>query len=397
MVTTDSKNISFPVDQFSRAEELVKEIPGPPIGATVSLCHHCWQHIPAYTYCKDNQLWMVKKCRIHGTSHHMIERDYEFIKNLSHGTEEQSNNRVLIEITDRCNVDCPHCYHIPDNNTKDESIESIIQRISTFYQPGMDLILTGAEASLRKDFPELIKSLYQNFQGISVSAMTNGIRFADYQFVKACADAGLQFIRLGLNHPDYLDNKKIREKQIKSIINCKNLSRHLNSNFIGYISYTMSSISELEDILQESTAKYKQWTPDHYRIRYGSDIGRYPNQPRMYVSDIYKITRDWCESRGKKIKIIDNADNNIYHVMVEIDNIKYRLIQWCDETDINMEELRCGPWCSFVPDGETNFLHQISRRNVLKNKKLQLPDLPPKRYLLANVNNQDPLDFSRLY
>ena len=83
--------------------------------------------------------------------------------------------------------------------------------------------------------------------------------------------------------------------------------------------------------------------------------------------------------------------------MVEIDNIKYRLIQWCDETDINMEELRCGPWCSFVPDGETNFLHQIIRRNVLKNKKLQLPDLPPKRYLLANVNNQDPLDFSRLY
>ena len=158
----------------------------------------------------------------------------------------------------------------------------------------------------------------------------------------------------------------------------------------------MSSISELEDILQESTAKYKQWTPDHYRIRYGSDIGRYPNQPRMYVSDIYKITRDWCESRGKKIKIIDNADNNIYHVMVEIDNIKYRLIQWCDETDIDMEELRSGPWCDFVPDGVTNFLHQIIRRDIWKNQGLILPDSPPDRYKFNSRPHDTPLDLLNL-
>lgn len=386
MLTNQPKNVSFPLDQFSCADELINEVPSGLLSPTVSLCHHCYQHIPAYTYHKDNQLWMVKECRMHGVSHHMIERDYDFIKNLSHGVEFQSNSTVLIEVTDRCNVDCPHCYHIPDNHTQDRSIEDIVQQIETFYRPGMDICLTGAEATLRRDFPELIRRLNAHFDNILISVLTNGIRFADKDFLKQCIDAGLKKVRLGLNHPSYLNNETIRKKQIQSILNFKELVGSMN-----YIGYTMASVSELEDILEETTSN--NWNPHMYRIRYGSDIGRYPDQERMYVSDIFKIAKSWCEKNNKSFSIIENADNNIYHVMVKIDGVPYRLIQWCDETDINMEELACGPWCCFVSDGVTNFLHQIIRRDVWKNKKIFLPDLPPSRYLLENVDSLTPFNF----
>jgi len=394
MLTSESKNISFPLDQFSRVDELINDVSGVLIGPTVSLCHHCYQHVPAYTYYKDNQLWMIKRCRIHGISHHMIERDYDFVRQLTQGTRVDPTV-VLIEVTDRCNVDCPHCYHMPDNNISDRPIQEIVDQIKTFYQPGMDVCLTGAEASLRRDFPELIATLNETFDMITVSTLTNGIRFADQDFLKQCLDAGLKKIRLGLNHPSYLDNTTVRKKQIQSIYNLKNLGKSMS-----YIGYTMASVSELEDILEETTNgdwAPKDQTPFVYRIRYGSDIGRYPEQPRMYVSDIFKIAKDWCQKHNKTFTVMDDEDNNIYHVMVKIDGVVYRLIQWCDETDIDMEELRCGPWCNFVEDGLTNFLHQIIRRDVLKNKKIALPDRPPARYLLQNSNDQSNLNFSTLY
>jgi hypothetical protein len=117
----------------------------------------------------------------------------------------------------------------------------------------------------------------------------------------------------------------------------------------------------------------------------------------MYVSDIFKITKSWCAEHGKKFSIMEQADNNIYHVMVKIDDVPYRLIQWCDETDIDLEELKCGPWCDFVPaDGITNFLHQIIRRDVWKNKGVTVADLPPTRYLHNNAESKTPLIFNEL-
>ena len=384
-----SNPVSFSVNQFAHTDALIESVVDQVVRPTVSLCHQCHQHIPAYTYHKDNQLWMVKQCRLHGISHHMIERDYSFMQQLNHGNRHRNDDIVLIEVSDRCNVDCPHCYHMPDNSISDRPMSDIIEQVKKFYKPGMDICLTGAEASLRKDFPELITELYNNFDGITVSTLTNGIRFADPDFLKKCIDAGLQRIRLGLNHPSYLDNNTIRHKQIQSIYNLKDLG-----NIMGYIGYTMASISELEDILEETTNS--DWTPGMYRIRYGSDIGRYPNQERMYVSDICKIVKSWCKKRGKSFSIIDDADNNIYHVMTLIDGVPYRLIQWCDETDIDMEELRCGPWCDFVHDGVTNFLHQVIRRDVWKNKNIMLPDTPPKRYQLGYQHSDQPLNFKDL-
>ncbi len=376
-------------NQFSNFKISDLKIDGDLLTPTVSLCHHCYVHIPAYIYHKDGQVWMAKKCKVHGVSYHMIERDYDFYSLLKKNHTFRWNDTVMFELSDRCNLECPHCYHMPDNNVVDKSVSEVMDHIASWYRPPMDILFAGAEASLHPQLPQIIQEIKNTFNCNQTAILTNAIRFADLDYLIECVDAGLKGMNIGLNHPSYINNKTIRNKQIKAITNANKIGLPL-----GYIGYTMSSMQELKDILKET--QESNWRTGMYRIRYGSDIGRYPDQQRMYVSDIYKITKEWCDKNNKTIEFLENSDDNLYHVMVKINGIRYRLIQWCDVTDIDMEQLRTGPWCSFVSDGITNFLHQVIRRDLEKNKKIILPDSPPLRYRYEGKDIKEPLDFNNL-
>jgi len=374
----------------------IERVNGTEIGPTVSLCHLCYYHLPAQRYYKDNKVYLVKNCNTHGLSHHMIESDYEFYSSIYYTQDIPQynfNGGVLIEVTDRCNLTCPHCYHEPDNSLTDQPIETILSQIKN-WPLGEDaicrVVLSGAEPTLRKDFNELVESIKRLDHNITVSVMTNGICFSDLDYVKQAKSSGLSSVNVGLNHPSYNDHAIIRRKQLSAINNI-----HSESLGISYISYTMMSLDEVDFIMKEICSN--EWLSKNFRIRYGSDIGRNPGQERIFVSDVYKAIASWCEKNDKSFNRIKEADNNIYHVMATVEGKDIRIIQWCDETDIDMEELRSGPWCDFVPDGITNFLHQIIRRDVWKNKGLMLPDSPPERYKFNRNPDKSPLDLLTLY
>ena len=376
-------------------DQLHNAIEGTLLGPTVSLCHHCHKHVPALRYHLNNKVYIAKNCTEHGVSHHMIESDYEFYSNLYYTQDNPQfnfNGGVLIEGSDRCNLECPHCYHLPDNKIKDPSIESILDQIRAMPL-GEDqvhkIILAGAESTLRPDFCELITAIKDLDSCLDVTVMTNSIRFADIDFVKRAKAAGLSSVNVGLNHKDYIDHKTIRRKQIAAI---KNL--HEEQIHVTYISYTMVDQSELADILTEITSSF--WQPKNFRIRHGAEIGRNSSKTKPFVSDLYRAVEEWCVNNNKPFERIIEADNNIYHVMVKIEDKVLRLISWCDEENIDMEELRSGPWCNFVPDGITNFLHQIIRRDIWKNNGIILPDMPPDRYKFNRTLNDSKLDLLSL-
>jgi MoaA/NifB/PqqE/SkfB family radical SAM enzyme len=396
------KRITFEgLNQFTdsaidRLHSKIESVKGKMLLPTVSLCHHCHSHIPAWRYHKDGKVYIAKHCKLHGTSHHMIESDYEFYSGIYYTQDNPRynfNGGVLIEVTDRCNLTCPHCYHEPDNSLKDQSIETILNQIKK-WPLGIDsierVILSGAEPTLRKDFTELVTEIKKLDPNITVSVMTNGICFSDVDYVKQAKASGLSSVNIGLNHPSYNDHAIIRRKQLSAINNV-----HSERLGISYISYTMMSLEEVDFIMKEICSN--EWLSKNFRIRYGSDIGRNPGQERIFVSDVYKAIESWCAKNNKSFSRITEADNNIYHVMANVEGKEIRIIQWCDETDIDMEELRSGPWCDFVPDGITNFLHQIIRRDVWKNCGLVLPDSPPERYKFSRTPDKSPLDLLKLY
>jgi MoaA/NifB/PqqE/SkfB family radical SAM enzyme len=286
---------------------------------------------------------------------------------------------LLTEVTDRCNLECPHCYHLPDNKIKDIELDKILQRIKSYPAAVEDIVLAGAESSLRKDIADLIVEI-SNMNKLP-HILTNGVKFADIDFIKQLTATNKNIvIDLGLNHPSYIGNKTIREKQLLGIHNINKNS----SMVLGYIGYTMVSLDELDGILNEIC--FSDLHAMTYRIRSGSEIGRNATDGRIFVSDIVKLVEVWANNQGLDFAI-ENADNNIYHTVVNVGGKLIRLIHWCDETNIDMEELRSGPWCDFVPDGITNFLHQVIRRDVWKNNKTILPDLPPLRYQIDHFKN----------
>ena len=345
---------------------------------TVSLCEHCYRHVPAEKFIRDGSVWMKKTCPEHGVSEYMIERDAEFYNTLEfdpYGYDVPSG--IMVEVTDRCNLKCPHCYHEPESATTDKPIDLILAQIESWPDNAGSVILAGAEPTIRKDLPALIESVVKLQQNLGrshqdITILTNGVRFADRSWVQQIKQAGCRAVMIGLNHPSY-QGKTVHKKQLQGIQNCKD-----EGILLYYIGYTLENLDHIPDVLEEiQRLGNSAW---QYRVRAGSDIGRNPDEPRYYLSDHVKAIKAYADSRGWTWEKI-SADDNLYHYMVKINGIVHRLIQWSDPKTIDMEELRCGPWCDFVPNKPvTNFLHQIMLRDAAVNKNMMLWDTVPKRY-----------------
>lgn len=357
---------------------------------TVSLCEHCYRHVPAKKFIRDGSVWMSKQCPEHGYSEYMIERDADFYNNLEfdpYGYDVPSG--IMIEVTDRCNLKCPHCYHEPENATTDKPIDLIMSQLESWPRDAGSVILAGAEPTLRKDLPDLIRRIYHWQQATSrvdqdITILTNGVKFADQEWVQKIKDAGCRAVMIGLNHHTY-QGDTVHQKQLQGIKNCKEAGI-----IVYYVGYTLENLDHIPDVLEEIQKLGNSAL--QYRVRAGSDIGRNPDEPRYYLSDHVKTIKEFVISRGWSWEKIP-ADDNLYHYMVKINGITHRLIQWSDPKTIDMEELRCGPWCDFVPNKPiTNFLHQIMLRDAAVNKNMPLWDTVPKRYRFRNREEmrQDP-------
>ena len=337
------------------------------INKTISLCDHCYRHIPAIVYEHNDKILMKKVCPTHGEIDSVVEIDTEFYYGLEHKKDFTTFNQVLFEVTDRCQLSCPHCYHLPDNKTIDKPLDSVIEQVRSLPADCMPM-MAGAEATLRKDFIELCSRINDlNFEEFSV--ISNGIKFSDKTFTKKCFEAGLKQLCFGLNHHSY-QGEKIHSKQLVAIDNLTDTGYNL-----GYVGYTIESLDDISDILEE-IKKIHNPSINHYRIRCGSFIGRSLDKQRSYLSNLVKKVKSILGDDVQR----GIYDDNPYHVMMEWGDIKLRLIQWPDVTNIDMEELNTGPWCQFADGPITNFVHQVIVRDAHRNMSLPQIDFSPVRY-----------------
>lgn len=343
------------------------------IHKTTSLCDHCYRHIPGNVIEENGTVVLVKRCPEHGEMKSIVEIDLSFYYSLEHKKELPQFNQVLFEVTDRCQLNCPHCYHLPDNKVQDKPIDQIAKQLEMLPTTARPM-MAGAEPTLRNDFVELCKTLKYGREAIDV--LTNGIRFADREFAEEAFNAGLQHACIGLNHWTY-QGKKVHEKQLKAIQNLIDVGY-----WIGYVGYTVESLDHIPDILQEieELKDDKIW---HFRIRCGSFIGRSSDKERSYLSKLVKAVESHYGQALKRVGL----DDNPYHVMLETPSgAILRLIQWPDVTNIDLEELRTGPWCYFYDGPVTNFVHQVITRDAFVNMGKTPLDDCPTRYQYTPVD-----------
>jgi MoaA/NifB/PqqE/SkfB family radical SAM enzyme len=275
---------------------------------------------------------------------YLVEHSAEFYYKIHSEVFNDRCNAVLFDVTDKCNLNCKHCYHLPDDNTPD--IAELIQEIKkVFKRP--------------------------------VGMLTNGVKFSDKDFTKLMADSGIGgTVLLGINCDS---DDKLKTKQLKG------LSNLYEFGLLPKIGYTASNYECLDQVIQEVQELYESKIlisgyDNVARVRFGSDIGRNTHDEQKTLSKNLEAVKKSC----KNLKLSYSElllNNTIGHQCVLINGKPLRVIHWQDARTITMEEFICGPWARFLFP-ITNFVHQIILRDGLVNKNLPRLDLPPEKYIL---------------
>lgn len=342
---------------------------------THSVCHHCYRHVEAEVYEKDNKILMDKHCPEHGSSTVVVLNDSKFYHSLTYNTKGHRYpklNSVLFEVTNKCNLACPDCYQLPDNRSIDKPPFKLIDEITSFEDSDFSVTFAGAEPTVRKDIVELLQEVRANIKNKSIIFLTNGVKFSNFDLTKQLADSGMTGATIGLNHQSY-QGKTVHDKQLVGIKNVCDLGVPME------VSYTVESYEHLTDIVNEIIELKNLYKIQIFRVRFGSNIGRTSANDLKTLSDNFKEFTKVCNNLNLEWHI-ENEENNIYHIMINVDGAPIRLIQWPDVTNINLNELKTGPWCNFYDGPVTNFVHQVIMRDISINKKIVLPDTVPYEY-----------------
>ena len=345
------------------------------ISETISLCETCYRHIPATRFEKNEGMILGKTCPIHGYQEAVLDSDAEFY------TSQQYQRRVpssyWLDITNRCNLDCPHCYQIPDNTSKDPSIDYLLDEIQHWPDDGLPVALVGAEPTVRKDLADLVRAIQAlPRKPRTVIIVTNGVYLAKWDYAKRFEGIPNLKWTFGLNHPDY-NGGQIRVKQMEGLENCVKLGLDIKT-----LTYTLGSLDQLPDVLQEMKLFAERGVCTNARIQIGVNIGRVPDDAvfELYLSDLVKAAQDYCNSHGWSWEP-DCINGNRTHYAVRIDGIEHKFIKWCDVKTLDLEEVQSESWATIVPNKPmSTLLHQVILRDQAVNKGLPLYDTIPEKY-----------------
>jgi uncharacterized radical SAM superfamily Fe-S cluster-containing enzyme len=347
---------------------------------TVSLCEECYRHIPAERFSRDGAMWLGKMCPKHGYQEAILDADAEFY--LSQQYQRRAPSSYWLDITNRCNLDCPHCYQMPDNNSKDPDIEYLLMQVKSWPDDGLPVSLVGAEPTVRKDLADLVLAI-QALPGNprTIIIVTNGVYLAKWEY--ALRFQGIKNLKwtFGLNHPDY-NGGQIREKQMEGLRNCVDLGLEVKT-----LTYTLANLGQLPDVLEEMQEFARHGVCQNARIQVGVNIGRVPDEPttELYLSDLVKETEKICKEKEWSFNP-NTKDGNRTHFAVNINGVEHKLIKWCDVKTLDLEEVQSESWANIVPTKPmSTLLHQVILRDQAVNKGLPLFDTIPEKYQRQDI------------
>jgi len=297
--------------------------------STKSFCYKCQKHVDGIiSYKTDKKVYLNLKCSCPNLEF-IVENDYRFwdglltaLKNNKNYLESDDNDNTAIDVTSRCNLQCKHCYYEPDNSVKDKPIEEILKLIK--FVKTRDVVLVGAESTLRKDIFELIDRIAE-FKEVSIH--TNAQKLADINFVKELKKTRLKLLNISIHNDEYHSNKEVFNKAVKGLWNSVKLDIKIGG--LAFVVVTQKDVQKTVDFIIDFEKKfnfYKKYLnlkndlkTTKYLIYAPMRAGRYvKEEPEIFVSDLYKMFDIALANRNIDIdKEIFDGINTPYEVALK--------------------------------------------------------------------------------
>lgn len=189
------------------------------IRTTKSVCPVCLARIEADIVERDDKVYMDKRCNAHGNFSLFLSHHPDYYRSLSEYyfplmDRSLSQHDYIVHLTNRCELNCPIC--LADANlrkTEDYPLESLKEFLKG--KRGYKIDLMGAEPTTRDDLQEIIRAVKKS--GNIAALHTNGIRIADYSYLKKLKQAGLHEVHLQFDGFDDYVYEKMRDKKLLGI------------------------------------------------------------------------------------------------------------------------------------------------------------------------------------
>lgn len=233
---------------------------------------------------------------------------------------------VIADVTHRCNMECANCY-IPNRDIPDMDINKLRDCISKFPQR-TEIRLIGAEPTVRKDLPSIIKMIREC--GHRPMLNTNGLKLANFDYVKRLVQSGLHSVSISMNGADldslYLktDNLMCAKRKMQALKNCIDNNIFVNVNCLIMKNVNENAVNRLVEIAKQLDRKIV------LRFRNIGQLGRYTLEKEdnytfdgliEYVSTVTNSnidtimkskTIDGYEEEHNVLFLIPNTNNKVW-------------------------------------------------------------------------------------
>lgn len=164
--------------------------------------------------------------------------------NLDKENSNKNCKSLLIEVNQKCNLNCLYCFYNDYGRKKTELNCDDIHKILVDYDNIEQIYLTGGECTIARDFVNILKECYKK---APVTIFTNGITLANIDFFKK-VDKYIENYIVTLD--DYRLDYPCRAK-IDDTINCiKNILLNSSKKLIVKVCVNKYNIDNFENILE---------------------------------------------------------------------------------------------------------------------------------------------------
>ena len=204
---------------------------------------------------------------------------------------------IVADITHKCNMECSNCY-LPNRSQPDMDIKKLYQLVKKLPKK-VFIRLIGAEPTLRKDLPDIIKQIIK--LGHKPSLTTNGLKLSSLAYCQELKQAGLKYLLISMNGAGddkiykQLDGGKYAKLKIKSLINSfKAGFINLNTGTIIAKGINEKTIREQINLTvfcaKEAGIKaFNRRLPPVLRIKTIAPIGRYIKEKSYTFEELLKL------------------------------------------------------------------------------------------------------------